>query len=295
MSFNQKFEPEDGRVIHGAGQSYNTFKRYWDAVEKYKPKIYMAYMKINTISEKVLKLKKELKEFPNLIPQIGLYLGVKNEGEKTEEIMEGDYDEQLNDLIKFAKNFKNPIFMRVGYEFNEPGKYKPDKFVKVWKYIVDLFRKKGVSNVAFVWCCCTAFSREIQKVMEFYPGDNYVDWFGDDLFGVRHFTDIENPKIITKAFVEKSIEHKKPLMIGESSPAETGVDKGIISWNEWFKPYFNWIESNPNIKAFCYINWDWEKDWIQPEWLNGRIEENEEVRIRYVVELSKNKYIHLKK
>jgi hypothetical protein len=79
---------------------------------------------------------------------------------------------------------------------------------------------------------------------------------------------------------------------GESSPAKTGVDKGIESWDEWFKPYFNWIQIHPNIKAFCYINWDWEKDWKHPEWLNGRIEENELVRKKYVGELSKAKYIH---
>ena len=81
-------------------------------------------------------------------------------------------------------------------------------------------------------------------------------------------------------------------MIGESSPARTGVDKGKESWDEWFKPYFKWIKSHSIIKAFCYINWDWGKDWKQPEWLNGRIEENEEVRKRYVKELSKPIYLH---
>ena len=81
-------------------------------------------------------------------------------------------------------------------------------------------------------------------------------------------------------------------MVGESSPAKVGVDKGKESWDKWFKTYFNWINKNKIIKAFCYINWDWGKDWKQPEWLNGRIHENEYVRKNFVKELNKKKYIH---
>ena len=84
-------------------------------------------------------------------------------------------------------------------------------------------------------------------------------------------------------------------MIGESSPARTGVDKGQESWDEWFKPYFEWIENHSNIKAFCYINWDWEKDWKQPEWLNGRIHENEIIRKNFVKALKNLRFIHNQK
>ncbi|MBS3091535.1 hypothetical protein J4217_03760 [Candidatus Pacearchaeota archaeon] len=50
------------------------------------------------------------------------------------------------------------------------------------------------------------------------------------------------------------------------------------------------------VKAFCYINWDWVKDWKDPNtfahWLNGRIHENEIVRKHYFQELKNGKYIH---
>jgi beta-mannanase len=294
MDFNQKFEPLGEKVLHGAGQSPEQFEKYWSAVEEYKPAIYMIYIRINEIREKIQKKINETKRFsPDLMLQIGLNLKVREIGEQCAQITKGIYDEELFCLTEKIKDYKNPVFLRIGYEFNNPThNYLPEEFILAWRYIVYFFRKNNVQNVAFVWNCCTAFNREIDEIMDYYPGDGYVDWFSDNLFGKKHFTETENPKIITKDFLEQAEKHKKPVMIGESSPAKTGVDNGKESWNEWFKPYFRWIEEHPIIKAFCYINWDWGKDWKKPEWLNGRIEENEEVRSRYIKELSKKKYIH---
>lgn len=296
MYFDQKFEPPSGKVLHGAGQSPEQFKKYWDAVEDYKPVIYMIYNRINEIKEKFQgKINEAKKISPNLMLQIGLNLKARSIGEQCKQITNGEHDEEILFLIKIIKDYKNPVFLRIGYEFNNPThEYSPNDFISAWKYVVDLFRKNDVKNVAFVWSCCTAFSRNINEVMKYYPGDNYVDWFGDNLFGKRYFTEGNNPEIITENFLKEAEKHRKPVMIGESSPARTGVDKGKESWDGWFKQYFKWINNHQIIKAFCYINWDWGKDWKQPEWLNGRIEENEEVRKRYVRELSKKGYIHLK-
>ena len=87
-------------------------------------------------------------------------------------------------------------------------------------------------------------------------------------------------------------------MIGESTAAEVGVLDGEKSWDNWFKPYFEWIGKHKQIKAFCYINWDWIKDktWGSPgTWGNCRIEENEIVRKKFVRELGNPKYIHNQK
>ncbi len=293
MDFKQKLEPKGNRIIHGAGQSLETFSNYWNAVENFKPIIYMTYVRINKIEEWSKKIKKEIKKFPNLILQIGLNFKVKDKGEMTKEIKQGEYDEEIVCLAKAIREIKNPVFIRIGYEFNEPKKYNSKDFISAWKYIVGRLKSENVKNFASVWCACTAFNKDIKEVMKYYPGDAYVDWFGNDLFAVKNFKD--NKIKITEDFCKEAEKHKKPLMIGESSPARTGVLEGGKSWNEWFKPYFKWIKEHKVVKAFCYINWNWGVDWKTPDWGNGRIEENEEVRKRFIKELKNPRYIHNQK
>lgn len=277
MTFNQKFEPDDGKILHGAGQSPDAFLRYSEAVGKFKPVAYMAYIRINEISEKLKSKIEEMKKInPKLMLQLGLNLKAKNIGQQCKEVNESKYDPELRLMINLVKELKNSVFLRIGYEFNNPSHgYEPIEFISAWKHIVDLFRKSNCENVVFVWDACTAFSKDVEEIMKFYPGDAYVDWFGDNFFGVQHFKD--NKDKVTEEFYKESEKHKKPFMIAESSAIKTGTLKGEESWEAWFKPYFNWIKSHPNTKAFFYINWDWAVDWKQPEWGNCRIEENEEV------------------
>lgn len=51
-----------------------------------------------------------------------------------------------------------------------------DTFVKLWRYMFDYFAKKGVKNLIWVWTSQT-------KDNAFYPGDDYVDIVGRDLYG----------------------------------------------------------------------------------------------------------------
>ena len=294
MDFKEKFEPVGNRILHGAGQSPKQFKKYWDVSNNTKPVIYMEYIKFNEVKDKLDKKLQRMDDISNnLCLQLGLNLKPINAKEKCKEISEGLYDNDILFLIGRLKKLKNPVFLRIGYECNDPThSYNPRDYIAAWKHIVNLFRKNNTTNVAFVWNCCTAFTRNIKELMEYYPGDQYVNWFSDDLFGVRHFTEVNNPRIITKDLLKEAELHKKPVMIGECSPAGIGVDAGIESWEGWFVPFFKWIEDHPIIKAVCYISWDWGKDWKQPEWKNGRIEENQIVMKKYFEELSKEVYIH---
>ncbi len=291
VNFNQKFEPEGNKVIHGAGQNLETFSNYWEAVENYKPLIYMTYAKIPKIQNWIEKIKIESKKFPNLMLQIGLKLLDADGKDKTSDILAGKYDEDLDNFFKTIKELEKHSFIRIGYEFDKMGKYDAKNFVKAWKYIVDKFRKAGVDNVATVWCACPY--RGTDTVEKFYPGDDYVDWFGIDVFSARHFKGSQYKPV--EDFLELAKKHKKPVMVGESTAAGVGVLNGEKSWEDWFKPFFKWIHNHKQIKAFCYINWDWliDKTWGSPgTWGNCRIENNEIVRKNYVKELSKPIYVH---
>ncbi len=291
MDYKAKFEPKGDKIIHGAGQNLDMFREYWKAIGKNKPVIYMTYVKMENMDAWVDKMKLPSKEFPNLVLQVGLNFLVDGK-DATKEISEGKYEEKFNTFLKVIKDFGNPVFVRAGYEFDKAGKYNPKSFIKAWKYLVDKFRREKISNLATVWCACPY--NGTSAVEPFYPGDDYVDWFGVDVFMARHITGKYEP---VENFIKLAEKHKKPVMVGESTPTRVGVDKGQESWDEWFKPYFEWISNHDIIKAFCYINWDWSKEWkindrIKLEWLNGRIHENEIVKGHFTKEMSKSKYIH---
>ncbi|MBT6182715.1 hypothetical protein HOI04_02440, partial [archaeon] len=290
---NAKFEPKENKIIHGAGQSLEAFSNYWNAVEDYKPAMYMTYAKIPKIQKWIETMKIESKKFPNIILQIGLKILDSKGEDLTLEVLGGKYDKDLNEFFKTIKEFENPVFLRIGYEFDKRGKYDSKNFILAWKYIVDMYKKMGVKNIATVWCAAPYNGTE--PVEPYYPGDKYVDWFGIDIFLSRHLSRKYDP---IEKFLELAIEHKKPVMVGESTPAEVGVLEGEKSWGNWFEKYFRWINSHKQIKAFCYINWDWaiDKTWGSPgTWGNCRIEENEIVRKKFVRELGNPKYIHNQK
>ena len=292
MDFNQKFEPKGNKVIHGAGQNIRTFSNFWYAIGKNKPIIYMTYVKIEKIQYWIDKIKVDLesKNYPNLILQIGLKLLSEEKEDRTANIAKGEYDQDLMNLFEVIRNRGSPVFIRIGYEFDAKGKYNPSNFVKAWKHIVDMFRKAKIDNIATVWCACPFNGTD--PVEPFYPGDNYVDWFGVDVFPKRWLTGKYKP---VEDFLELAKKHKKPVMVGETTAADTGVLEGKKSWDEWFKPFFEWTHNHNQIKAFCYINWDWLKDkhWGSPgTWGNCRIEENEVVKENFIKELKNPKYIH---
>ena len=105
--------------------------------------------------------------------------------------------------------------------------------------------------------------------MPWYPGDDYVDWWAVNVFGdfntpgsVPSNAGIGSPYVLQ--FIEAAVNRSFPVMLGETTPRQVGGDampNGCAykdAWNSWYKPYFEMINNaSLNIKAFCYINWDW--------------------------------------
>jgi len=120
----------------------------------------------------------------------------------------------------------------------------------------------------------------------FYPGDEFADWWGIDLFSVEHF-DAAN----TVAFMRDAAARRYPVMIGESTPRFVGVQDGAASWEKWFAKYFAFIRAHRHCKAFCYINWNWAGYPQWADWGDGRITANAEVLRRYREELRDTLYV----
>ncbi|HEX2955106.1 MAG TPA: hypothetical protein VHR47_14155, partial [Bacillota bacterium] len=161
-----------------------------------------------------------------------------------------------------------------GYEAET---YKP-AFIRIVKAI-----RAHHLEAATIWCAALP----LRNYMDFYPGDEYVDWWGIDLFLPSELKSQE-----TFSFLGNADLHGKPVIIGESTPRSVGVGGGQGSWNRWFKPYFNLIRSSRVIKAFCYINWNWANYPQWSDWGDARLETKPVVADNYCNEMRLPLYFH---
>ncbi len=57
-----------------------------------------------------------------------------------------------------------------------------EAYKKLWRYMFDFFKEKGLNNLIWVWTAQT-------KDEEFYPGDDYVDIIGRDIYNQQKGSD----------------------------------------------------------------------------------------------------------
>ena len=181
-------------------------------------------------------------QYPHMVLQLALYMRGN-----LDDIIAGVFDFNIVKLARWMKSTGSPIYLRIGYEFDLPENgYDPQKYQKAYRRIVDVLRAQRVDNVAYVWHSACRIEGG-NKFMDWYPGDDYVDWFAVSIF---------NPMQIKVAedFFSIARRHNKSLMIAESAPA------GLFSTRakmDWFKHYFEFID-HYDIKVVSYINSDWQ-------------------------------------
>ncbi|ARD45961.1 hypothetical protein A3Q33_17680 [Colwellia sp. PAMC 21821] len=301
--FGAVLEPES-KIIHGAGQDVESFNHYSSLfADEHKPLIYMTYVSISKGSEEVEKWKNKLKKEidsqvkHNTVLQIGLsFTGGNDKGKgRAEDAANGEFDEAINQIIQSLIELDRPAYLRIGYEFEGSWNgYTPNAYAATFKRIVNKARAQGLQNTAYVWCSGGGSANfiDFDELMKYYPGDEYVDWWGVDIFSPEEIT---NPWL--GKFYALSAKHGKPVMIGETTPRHVGVNDGKKSWDAWYGPFFNMVKQHPEIKAISYINWDWDY-WAKflnfpwHNWKDARIEKNQYINKHYVNELKDPIWLH---
>jgi hypothetical protein len=299
--YNAKFELEKG-ILHGAGQDFNGFSDYAFTLGKNQyPIIYMDYIGLinskTSIDDWGLKLKNDLNRLPkDVIPQIGLSMtgGNDNGSGKTIEVARGDYDIQIEAFAQALKNLGRKSFVRIGYEFEGSWNgYNAQGYIGAFIRITTELRRVD-TNAATVWCSAGGSGgfKPWNSLVSYYPGDAWVDWWGVDIFSPEELTDQR-----LTAFLTKADEYRKPVMIGETTPRYVGTQDGLASWERWFRPYFEMLYKHPQIKATCYINWDWvywsnKLGFGWQDWKDARIEKNDIIKAGFLQELKKPVFVH---
>jgi len=270
------------------------------------------------------------KEYPGSALNIGLNIAEGNQSTIWVEgglkaISEGKHNNEINHLARFFKSIDNPVFLRIGYEFDgvwNKGYENTQNYIEAYKHIVDTLRAKRVRNVAFVWQASASPIDDIieskrENIQDWYPGDDYVDWVGFSWFlpPDKAVKGSATQRGLANEVLQFARQKRKPVMIAEASPQ--GYDLGKLSksnisplwdgtsgkqskqvsasklWVEWFTPFFTFIRSNADIiKAVAYINADWDSQalWSAPYangyWGDSRVQINQDISKRWLSEIN---------
>jgi hypothetical protein len=291
------------KVLHGAGQTYRPKTPQLMAFDKYVeffgpelfPVVFMEYCSVGSAPGKLAALRDRLEGYEKtydryVIPQIGLYTphGDKPVNPKA-----------VARLIEAFKAFGRPMFIRIGYEFNGTWykpMYQPEHY-KAWFRAIARGIREAKLPVATVWCAYPGWDDEHgswEFIKDYYPGDAYVDWWGMDMFSPADLATASgryrnNPH--TRRFLEEAAKHHKPVLLGEATPRYVGATDEA-DWYEWFVPFFEMINTWPQIKGHTYINWDWT-DTRWPDWDDARLESGHPiVQEGYRRQISSELYLH---
>ena len=277
VNFGARLEPASG-VIHGAGQDPVGYREYSELFdEAHRPMMLMTYITVTAGPEAVIEWRDRVRAAladlagQGTTLQIGLNLTAgKDDGSgRAGQVAEGAYDEAIDAFVDSLRSFGVPTWVRIGYEFEGSWNgYTPEGYVAAFRFITDRMRAAEVEDIATVWCAAGGSAGFIpfDDLMNFYPGDEYVDWWGVDTFSPEELT---NPWL--GDFYDLAAKHRKPVMIGEATPRYVGADKGAESWNRWFRlflvPGMNHCAGGAGAHQVDWLTAmeDWAEDGVEPE------------------------------
>lgn len=206
---------------------------------------------------------------------------------RDEQVAAGEWDEEIAEVGRAIGQVEGPVLLRFMQEFvggvHSDDVKGPDTFKQAWRRFVDIVRANGGTNAELVWHPNRGTRDELET---WWPGDEYVDWVATSVFRDDGYAE----KRIHNQF---ATDHGKPFVIAESAPtlgdfSEAGIETAGV-WDSWFVPFFDFV-SDPNVKAFFYINLNWSEDSRFP-WPDSRLQSNPMVLEQYRRELADPKYI----
>ena len=306
--YGENFYPPPGKILHMAGQTREGFADYVEHVTEdgkqcdlpagvaFYSSLYRTGFKTphaNLPGDDHQDLSNVLSRYEHLIPQISIWA----DEQELVQIALGQQDENIEKVAKLLISYQRPIYLRFAGECDD-GRYKdPEAYKKAYRHVVDLFVAHGVKNVSYVWQSIGLKPTfQDRDPLDWYPGDAYVNWIGISFYQIDkegYYPDHNRDRVL-----EIAREKKLPIMIVESSAIRktAGQKKltGQAYWNYWYKPYFEFIERNSEVRGFSIIdtNWDSQQQFKRFDWGDARLEEDPVVLEHWRNQLQDPRYLH---
>jgi len=227
--------------------------------------------------------------FPNELHVMTITYVIKENGVKVgldSQVVAGDYDTSITWLAEFAREQKRPVFVRICSEFNgDWNAMHKAWYAKSFRHIVDMFRSI-TDNCIFMWNYM-AIPADF-PFMEWYPGDEYMDWWSIDIFG-QNFSNADANENMHE-FLDSAGNHNMPMFIPETCPSKLDMES-MDTWSNWFIPWLEVVNSD-NVVGFSYSNRDFTKHVGLEEWGDMRLEQSTLFKPLWQAELNKQQYLH---
>lgn len=188
-------------------------------------------------------------------------------------------DEYLKQFSQDAGSVDWPLFIRFASEMN--GTWcaysgDPDTYIEKWRLVHDSL-EEDAPKAMMLW---TVFTFPEEQIERYYPGDDYVDWVGVNLYNVVYHNNNlqqgamgEDPLRLLD-FVYDTYSARKPIHITEYGVTHytTTDDSYYIDFakEKLSRLYGNLLSKYPRVKAITYFNVN-NVDANNDVWANRRI------------------------
>ena len=172
-------------------------------------------------------------------------------------------DEYLIELAKTLNRVDGPVFLRFASEMN--GNWTnyhddPELFIEKWQLMHDVMAEYA-PNVLMLW---TVFSTPTNNIDDYYPGDEYVDWVGINIYNVAYHNNNINDVAADEDplefldYVYKHYSDRKPIQISEYGVTHYTITDGQnysdFACEKLRRLYENLEENYPRVKAIYYFD-----------------------------------------
>ncbi len=173
------------------------------------------------------------------------------------EVLDDDY---LRGWAEAAARVGGPVFLRYASEMNgtwQAYSGDPDEFIRKWRMVTRVMREVA-PNVVMVWC---PFATPQATIARYYPGDEWVDWVGVNLYSVHHYDgDPDKPALDDPRdhlrYVYDLYANRKPIAICEYAATHfckaCGGDVTDFGLDQMTRLYESLADEFPRVKM---INW----------------------------------------